>query len=145
VEEVELSDAIEWIELPKGKTSRKPIGPPRRAMVTLHRMQGLESLRVERSLLTRIGSPTSVNVLIDTARCRIALQPVAEGHGRRVRDIPHRNHSEISVSGASKTLALAGANAPVRMRAAVVNGMLLMEPIALPQPCPTCNGSGVQK
>lgn len=145
MESLELNvDTIEWVELPKGRAGRKPVGPPRRSIATLHRASHLEVLRVERSLFTSIGSPTHVEVLLDKGRCRIALRPVEHG-GRNVHVIPQRNHSEVNVAGTSRMLELAGNHAPVPLRAAIRDGMILLEPIAPPVPCAACGGKGVER
>lgn len=143
-----LNDTIEWIEVPTSKGGRGAGRPnQRKSMATYRRQSGTgysEEIQLATSLLEGIGSPSCVELAVDARLGRLAFRASDSGRNvtRSKRDV---TNARVSVGGLANALGFPRNPDPVRLRAAIVNGMILMEPIKPPVPCAHCNGSGVQK
>jgi hypothetical protein len=145
-----MTDTIQWVEVPpkphaggKGSANRLAMATLVRHVQNRNPNYTTDKVLVARTLLTSIGSPERVAIVVDTSRGRLALRP--SDVGRNVLyPRPRNSNAEVAASGLTEALGLAGRTGSVRMRAAIKDGMVLMEPIALPEPCPACGGRGVK-
>jgi hypothetical protein len=148
VEGVEVTDNVEWIEVPQRRGGGAAY--KRRAMATLFRSIARpespyieERLIVATTLFEAIGSPSRVEMVVDQKRGRFALRP--SDVGRKIAPQKLRTGgTRMNAGGLSESLGLATRTGSVPMRAAVKDGMILMEPISEPQPCAACGGKGTK-
>lgn len=136
-----------WVAVPKGGGRGR--GKQRLAMASLDRNtaggRSRDRISIHRSLLAAIGSPTTVALLADPDRGRIALRgDGADGERVVVLPPPPRMNAAIIAVGLAEMMGWAGRDVPIRLRAAIKGDLILMEPIALPEPCAACGGKGVK-